>query len=97
MTRQEKIDEIAEKAELNVEEQILDILLPPPRAANVYDFDPTAAETQATQRLLIQPATPPGIAPSSFSARVKSYAVSFAAANSTAAWLKLKFARRTFR
>lgn len=44
MTRQEKIDEIAEKAELNVEEQILDILLPPPRAANVYDFDPTAAE-----------------------------------------------------
>ena len=45
MTRQEKIDEIAEKAELNVEEQILDILLPPPRAANVYDFDPAAAET----------------------------------------------------
>jgi len=44
MTRQEKIDEIAEKAELNVEEQILDILLPPPRASNVYDFDPTAAE-----------------------------------------------------
>ncbi|MBC8031760.1 MAG: ATP-dependent protease ATPase subunit HslU [Pyrinomonadaceae bacterium] len=44
MTRQEKIDEIAEKAELNVEEQILDILLPPPRASNVYDFDPAAAE-----------------------------------------------------
>jgi len=42
MTRQEKIDEIAEKAELNVEEQILDILLPPPRASNVYDFDPAA-------------------------------------------------------
>ncbi|HWN12016.1 MAG TPA: ATP-dependent protease ATPase subunit HslU [Pyrinomonadaceae bacterium] len=48
MTRQEKIDEIAEKAELNVEEQILDILLPPPRAANVYDFDPAAAEATGT-------------------------------------------------
>lgn len=45
MTRQEKIDEIAEKAELNVEEQILDILLPPPRASNVYDFDPAGSET----------------------------------------------------
>jgi ATP-dependent HslUV protease ATP-binding subunit HslU len=44
MTRQEKIDEIAEKAELNVEEQILDILLPPPRASNVYDFDPAGSE-----------------------------------------------------
>src|SRR6266496_2908429 len=31
MTRQEKIEEVAEKAELNVEERILDILLPPPR------------------------------------------------------------------
>jgi len=40
MTRQEKIDEIAEKAELNVEERILDILLPPPRSSsNPYDFD----------------------------------------------------------
>ena len=48
MTRQEKIDEIAEKAELNVEEQILDILLPPPRASNVYDFDPSASEGMGT-------------------------------------------------
>src|SRR5918993_938665 len=39
MTRQEKIEEIAEKAELNVEERILDILLPPPRSASLYDFD----------------------------------------------------------
>ena len=40
MTRQEKIEEIAEKAELNVEERILDILLPPPRSASsFYDFD----------------------------------------------------------
>src|SRR3954471_15855930 len=40
MTRQEKVDEVAEKAELNVEERILDLLLPPPRAvAGFYDFD----------------------------------------------------------
>src|SRR5687767_9713908 len=47
MTRQEKIDEVAEKAELNVEERILDILLPPPRSAtSLYDFDsPTMDES----------------------------------------------------
>jgi ATP-dependent HslUV protease ATP-binding subunit HslU len=40
MIRQEKIDEVAEKAELNVEEQILDLLLPPPRSSSsLYDFD----------------------------------------------------------
>ncbi len=40
MTRQEKIDEVAEKAELNVEERILDMLLPPPRSSSsFYDFD----------------------------------------------------------
>ena len=40
MTRQEKIDEVSEKAELNVEERILDILLPPPRSStSLYDFD----------------------------------------------------------
>src|SRR5712691_1584081 len=40
MIRQEKIDEVAEKAELNVEEQLLDLLLPPPRASScLYDFD----------------------------------------------------------
>jgi ATP-dependent HslUV protease ATP-binding subunit HslU len=45
MTRQEKIDEIAEKAELNVEERILDLLLPPPRATtSFYDFDATTSE-----------------------------------------------------
>ncbi|MDQ6653232.1 MAG: ATP-dependent protease ATPase subunit HslU [Acidobacteriota bacterium] len=45
MTRQEKIDEIAEKAELNVEERVLDILLPPPRATSTfYDFDSTTIE-----------------------------------------------------
>jgi ATP-dependent HslUV protease ATP-binding subunit HslU len=46
MTRQEKIEEVAEKAELNVEERLLDILLPPPRSStSLYDFDsPTTDE-----------------------------------------------------
>jgi len=45
MTRQERIEEIAEKAESNVEEQILDLLLPPPRSSSAfYDFDAAAAE-----------------------------------------------------
>src|SRR5256714_3563109 len=45
MIRQEKIDEVAEKAELNVEEQILDLLLPPPRStSSFYEFDSTASE-----------------------------------------------------
>src|SRR3979411_3073585 len=40
MTRQEKTSEIAEKAELNAEERILDILLPAPRSSSgFYDFD----------------------------------------------------------
>src|SRR6185503_5685642 len=41
MTRQEKIEEIADKAELNVEERILDLLLPPPKSSspNYFDFD----------------------------------------------------------
>src|SRR5882762_6206851 len=45
MTRQEKIEEIAEKAELNVEERILDILLPPPRSSSTfYDFESAKSE-----------------------------------------------------
>jgi ATP-dependent HslUV protease ATP-binding subunit HslU len=40
MMRQEKSDEIADKAELNVEERLLDILLPPQRSSSgFYDFD----------------------------------------------------------
>lgn len=41
MTRQEKIEEIADKAELNVEERILDLLLPPPKSSSpsYFDFD----------------------------------------------------------
>src|SRR2546426_437914 len=49
MTRQEKIAEISEKAELNAEERILDILLPAPRSASgFYDFDSgSATETES--------------------------------------------------
>jgi len=36
MTRAEKIDEISDKAELNVEERILDLLLPPPKSSATY-------------------------------------------------------------
>lgn len=56
MTRQEKIEEVAEKAELNVEERLLDILLPPPRSsASLYDFDsPTTDEPPS------DPETPKG-------------------------------------
>src|SRR3982751_2472057 len=48
MTREEKITEIADKAELNVEERILDLLLPPPKAsfaAGYFDFDEEDATT----------------------------------------------------
>src|SRR5260370_834767 len=49
MTWQEKSEEIAEKAELNVEERILDILLPPPRSASsFYDFDAETTEESGT-------------------------------------------------
>lgn len=53
MTRQDKSDEVAEKAELNVEERILDLLLPPPRSSSsFYEFEnsvtpPDASETTA--------------------------------------------------
>jgi len=55
MTRQEKIEEIADKAELNVEERILDLLLPPPKSSSpsYFDFDseevsePAVADTGA--------------------------------------------------
>jgi ATP-dependent HslUV protease ATP-binding subunit HslU len=51
MTRQEKIDEVAEKAELNVEERILDMLLPPaPRpSAGFYDLEETGDEKAASE------------------------------------------------
>src|ERR1044072_2197797 len=49
MTRQEKSEEIAEKAELNVEERILDLLLPPPRSpSSFYDFDADSSDEEST-------------------------------------------------
>src|SRR5687767_8801867 len=49
MTRQENSEQIAEKAYLDVEERILDLLLPPRRSTvGFYDFDSdTAEETSA--------------------------------------------------
>src|SRR5881392_326280 len=50
MTRQEKVDEITDKAELNVEERILDILLPPPKSsssATIFDFESGESATPA--------------------------------------------------
>jgi ATP-dependent HslUV protease ATP-binding subunit HslU len=47
MTREEKIEEISDKAELNVEERVLDLLLPPPKsslATGYFGFDDEAAE-----------------------------------------------------
>jgi ATP-dependent HslUV protease ATP-binding subunit HslU len=48
MTRQEKVDEITDKAELNVEERILDILLPPPKSSSsMFDFESGETSTPA--------------------------------------------------
>jgi ATP-dependent HslUV protease ATP-binding subunit HslU len=51
MTREEKSEEIADKAELNVEERILDLLLPPQKSNSPTYFDFDEAETEE------QPAT----------------------------------------
>jgi len=49
MTRQEKSEEIAEKAELNVEERILDLLLPPPRSnVGFFDYDADTTEESSS-------------------------------------------------
>jgi ATP-dependent HslUV protease ATP-binding subunit HslU len=49
MTRQEKSEEVAEKAELNVEERILDLLLPPPRSnVGFFDYDADTTEESAS-------------------------------------------------
>jgi ATP-dependent HslUV protease ATP-binding subunit HslU len=57
MTREEKSEEVAEKAELNVEERILDLLLPPQKSTSptYYDFDEAQTEeptstTETTER-----------------------------------------------
>src|SRR5437016_10497349 len=58
MTRQEKVDEIAEKAELNVEEKILDLLLPPLRStSSFYEFDSTASEEASGEPTVDSPAS----------------------------------------
>ena len=50
MTRQDKSDEVAEKAELNVEELILDLLLPPPRSSSsFYEFENSATPADASE------------------------------------------------
>src|SRR5882724_6336312 len=50
MTRQEKTSEIAEKAELNAEERILDMLLPPPRStSSFYDFEASTDEEENSE------------------------------------------------
>jgi ATP-dependent HslUV protease ATP-binding subunit HslU len=50
MTRQEKSEEVAEKAELNVEERILDLLLPPPRSTmGFYDIDDETTDETSTE------------------------------------------------
>ncbi|MDT5271329.1 MAG: ATP-dependent HslUV protease ATP-binding subunit HslU [Acidobacteriota bacterium] len=51
MVREEKIDEVAEKAENNAEERVLDLLLPPRSNAGIYDFDAGAsAEAAGSER-----------------------------------------------
>jgi ATP-dependent HslUV protease ATP-binding subunit HslU len=52
MTREEKIDEISDKAELNVEERVLDLLLPPPKSSlspGYFDFDEEESEEASAE------------------------------------------------
>ena len=66
MTRQEKIDEVAEKAELNVEERILDLLLPPPRSSSsFYDYEATDSDDENPQ--------PPAVAATDTSTREEQF------------------------
>jgi ATP-dependent HslUV protease ATP-binding subunit HslU len=46
MVREEKIEEVAEKAENNAEERVLDLLLPQRSSSNFYDFDSDAASDE---------------------------------------------------
>ena len=53
MTREEKIDEIADKAELNAEERILDLLLPPPKNSSAYfDFEEEIASQPLSEEVI---------------------------------------------
>jgi ATP-dependent HslUV protease ATP-binding subunit HslU len=52
MTRAQKIEEITDKAELNVEERILDLMLPQTKPANssgIFDFDSESEDVPASQ------------------------------------------------
>ena len=92
MTRQEKIEEIAEKAELNVEETNSRHLLPPPRSSSsFYDFD------SATTAELAQPKSEADDdATSSFNERAKNFARNCAAESSTTVWLRSRCVKRIF-
>jgi ATP-dependent HslUV protease ATP-binding subunit HslU len=48
MVRAEKIDEISDKAELNAEERILDILLPPRTSSGYFNFDAEGETPEAS-------------------------------------------------
>ncbi|HYG11466.1 MAG TPA: AAA family ATPase, partial [Pyrinomonadaceae bacterium] len=48
MVRIEKVEEIAEKAELNAEERLLDLLLPPRPGSGYFSFDEEEAQVSAT-------------------------------------------------
>lgn len=52
MVRAEKVDEIADKAEQNVEERILDLLLPPSKSSNASAFDPAIDQIEDTPTAL---------------------------------------------
>ncbi|MCA1818251.1 MAG: ATP-dependent protease ATPase subunit HslU [Acidobacteria bacterium] len=48
MVRAEKIEEVSEKAELNAEERILDLLLPPRQSSSYFNFDAEEVESSTT-------------------------------------------------
>jgi ATP-dependent HslUV protease ATP-binding subunit HslU len=50
MVREEKVEEVAEKAEQNAEERILDLLLPPPSPRSTADESERAAANENFQR-----------------------------------------------
>ncbi len=52
MVRAEKVDEIADKAEQNVEERILDLLLPPSKSANANSLDSSIDQIEDTPSAL---------------------------------------------
>src|SRR5215213_8038711 len=54
MVREEKIEEVAEKAENNAEERVLDLLLPSRSAASFYDFDSDAQFQKTREKLRAQ-------------------------------------------